>query len=115
MSSLPLKFLFLAVSLTASLAACSWVQPNPPHELTPEGKQVRVVERASDVAACRSLGKITGRAASVVGKADVVEDETIDARNKAAKAGGNAIIRRENPAPVAEPGTQAFEVYLCPQ
>jgi len=114
MSEFPLRSWLMMAALTASLAACSLIQPNPPNELTPEGKQVRVIERASDTAACRSLGKITGRAASVVGKVDVVEDQTVDARNKAAKAGGNAILRRENPSPVAEPGTQAFEVFLCP-
>lgn len=114
MSALRLKSLLLTTILTAALAACSLFQPNPPNELTPEGGQVRVIEQASEVAACRSLGKITGRAASVMGKADVAEDQTVDARNKAAKAGGNAILRRENPAPVAEPGSQAFEVFLCP-
>jgi len=113
MSAFPLKPLVLVLGLASSLAACSWFEPNPPNELTPEGKQVRVIERAADAANCRSLGKITGRAASVVGKVDATEDAALDARNKAAQAGGNAILRRENPTPVSEPGAQAFEVFLC--
>ena len=91
------------------------MQPNPPNELTPEGKQVRLV-RASDVAQCRNLGTITARAASIFGKVDVAEDQAVDARNKAAKMGGNAIVKfiksAESP-PINEPGAQTFTVYLC--
>lgn len=112
MSAFPLKSFLLALGFASSLAACSLVQPNPPNELTAGGKKVRVIERAADVAACRSLGNVTGRAASIMGKVDIAEDEAVDARNKAAQAGGNAIIRRDNPVP--EPGAQVFEVFLCP-
>jgi hypothetical protein len=107
----PLAFACLVASL---FCACALTQPNPPNVLTPEGEKVVVVPTLANLTDCRSAGMITARAASVFGKVDMTEDQTVDARNKAAKLGGNRVMRREATEPVAEPGTRSYEAFICP-
>jgi hypothetical protein len=101
------------VAVLLPLGACGLMRPNPPNELTPAGQRVRLVERAADVAGCVNLGTISARAASVFGKVDLAEDQAVMARNKAAKMGGNAIVKSEAALQIQEPGGQTFTVYLC--
>jgi hypothetical protein len=107
----PFALVFLIASL---VGACDLVQPNPPNVLTPEGEKVVVVATLADLTNCHSAGMITARAASVFGKVDLKTDQEVDARNKAAKLGGNRVMRREATEPVAEPGTRSYEAFICP-
>ena len=109
----PLPHVIVAMTTLALVMSCSAMAPNPPNTLTPEGEKVTPVDRPADVAKCRSLGKVIGRAASVFGKVDLATDQLVDARNKAAKLGANRLVRRGEDQPIAEPGTASFEAFLC--
>ena len=96
-----------------ALGACSYAEPNAPNTLTVDGARVRVAEKPTEVIECKSLGLLTARAASVLGKTDLVADQQVNARNKAAAFGGDTVIVRANALPVAEPGAQTYEAFLC--
>lgn len=101
-----LKVLMI-ILIFALLGGCSFV------ELTPEGKNVRVLGR-NDVANCQHVGSTT---ASVVDKVAglkrkehiVKENLEILARNAATNMGGDTIV----PASKIDRGKQTFNVYKC--
>jgi hypothetical protein len=94
-----------------ALGGCGFV--NPPHSLTETGTRVRIADQAAEALDCRSLGMIRARAASILGKVDIETDQQVDARNKAAALGANMVIARQEPLPVAEPGSRLYEAFLC--
>jgi hypothetical protein len=100
--------------LTASVAACRVQVVNPPHELTPEGAQVVLVERRIEVLPCTQLGAIQGRASSVF-RSDILKDIQIDARNKAAYQGANRIIQKPSYLLIRnqEMSSAVYDMYLC--
>ena len=99
--------LFLAILVTISLQACTWVK------VTPAGEKVRVLS-AKEVGSCKELGitrnSLKDKIAGVNRKKDKVkkELETL-AKNTAADMGGDTIV----PKTEIEDGRQVFTVYKC--
>jgi hypothetical protein len=89
------------------LQGCAWVK------LTPEGDNVRVLDR-EEVAECRHLGTTTATLKDTVAgfkrnEEKVRRELTSLARNAAPELGGDTIV----PATEPENGRQTFDVYRC--
>ncbi len=97
----------MAILVTISLQACTWVK------VTDEGEGVRVVS-AQEVGGCKELGitsnSLKDKIAGVNRNKDKVkkELETL-ARNMAADMGGDTVA----PKTEIEDGKQVFTVYKC--
>ena len=82
-------------------------------ELTLQGGKVGVGEEA-DIERCRMLGStrlsLTPTRLKLMKEEDMKDRLTIEARNFAARVGGNMVL----PFGAIEEGKQSFKIYNCP-
>lgn len=103
-----MKKILLALCVTTTLTACSFVS------LDPQARDVNVADNISALKNCKSLGNTT---VSLWSKADTFQsDKTVNtqldtlARNQAATMGGNTVI----PSSEINNGQRTYSVYNCP-
>ena len=101
-----MKNIFLLLGLLLITAGCG-------PELTLQGSTVNVGEE-SDLKQCRILGStrlsLSPTRTKLMKKDNMKKQLTIEARNFAARIGGNMIL----PAGPLEEGKQSFKIYNCP-
>jgi len=82
-------------------------------ELTLQGSRVEVGDAAA-VKQCKQLGStrltLPAMPLNLMGEEKIKEHLNIEARNFAARIGGNIIL----PVDAAEEGKQSFNIYNCP-
>ncbi|MEY4193919.1 MAG: hypothetical protein RLZZ226_287 [Pseudomonadota bacterium] len=101
------KALLSGVTLSVTLAGCTWV------DVKPQGEKVRVLA-PQEVTHCRLMGRVTSKTAASVlvfvrGREKVQEEVYRLARNNAGDMGGDSVVPT---GPLIE-GEQTFNVYRC--
>lgn len=101
-----MKNIVLLLSLLLFVTGCG-------PELTLQGSQVNVGQE-SNLKRCKILGStslsLTPTRTKLMSEEKIKAHLIIDARNFAARIGGNTIL----PMPMIEEGKQSFKIYNCP-